>query len=284
MQIIVSKHIGFCSGVKRCVKLAEEYINKGYKVFAYGELLHNEKEIERLKKLGLEVIEDIEELKKINENVVLVIRTHGIENNIYEEICKLENITIIDGTCPIVKKNQNIINEWTNKGYDAIIYGNIQHPEIKALVSYIAPNTRYYIINSSNEIENINLSDKMILIAQTTKETQEYDKIIEKLKKFSNIKIFYSICKETISREKETEELSKQVDCVVVVGGKNSANTKKLVTIAKKYNKNVIVLNSENFKENIENINNYKKIGIVSGASTPKWLVEKIVGKIKNSF
>jgi len=253
MQIIISKYIGFCSGVKRCIKLAEEYISKGYKVLAYGELLHNEKEIERLKKLGLDIIEDIQELKRINDKIALIIRTHGIEKNIYQQIFNFKNITVVDGTCPIVKKNQNIINEWTSKGYDAIIYGNIQHPEIKALVSYVA--SKYYIINSADEVESLKLSeiDKAILIAQTTKETQQYDKIIEKLKNFSNIKIFYSICKETILREKETETLSKQVDCVLVIGCENSANTKKLVTIAKKYNDNVIVLNSLDFKKNINN-------------------------------
>jgi len=282
MQIIISKYIGFCSGVKRCVKLTEEYINKGYKVLAYGELLHNEKEIERLKKLGLKIIEDIHQLKKINNNVVLIIRTHGIEKNLFQEISNFKNINVIDGTCPIVKRNQNIIHQWTNEGYDAVIYGNIQHPEIEALISYISPKVKYYIINSSDEVENLKLSfeQNMILIAQTTKETQEYNKIIEKLKKFKNIKIFYSICKETILREKEAEDLSKQADCVIVVGGENSANTKKLVTIAKKYNENVIILNSE---EDIKKeIRKYHRIGIISGASTPKWLVDKIVGKLKN--
>lgn len=282
VEIIISKYAGFCSGVKRCIDIAEEEIRKNKKVFALGDLLHNEEEIKRLNSLGLITISSIEEInEKNNSNSTLIIRTHGIEKNILEILNKkIKNY--IDGTCPIVKRNQKIVSQWSNKGYNVVIYGNIQHPEIKALISYINPKVKYFIINSAKEVENLNFSseDKILLIAQTTKETNEYNKIIEKFKKFKNLKISYSICKETILREEDTKILSQKVDCIIIIGGKNSANTKKLVNIAKIYNQNVFLVNSD-YELKIEELKKYKKIGITSGASTPKWLVEKIVNKIK---
>ncbi|MFN3551052.1 MAG: 4-hydroxy-3-methylbut-2-enyl diphosphate reductase [Endomicrobiia bacterium] len=280
-EIIVSKYIGFCSGVKRCINITEKEIFKNKKVFALGELVHNEEEIKRLSSLGLTTINSIQEINPTEDNFVLIIRAHGIEKNILEEINKkIKNC--INGTCPIVEKNQKIVSEYSNKGYNIVIYGDVEHPEIKALTSYINPNTKYSVINSLEEIKKLNFSpkDKILLISQTTKEVKEYEKIIEELKrKFKNLKVSYSICKETILREENTKNLAQKVDCVVIIGGKNSANTKKLVNIAKNYNKNVLLISSKS-ELNIEELKKYKKIGIVSGASTPKWLVEKIVKKL----
>ncbi len=280
-EIIFSKYTGFCSGVKRCINLTEREILKNKKVFALGELVHNEQEIKRLSSLGLITINNIQEINTKEDNSVLVIRAHGIEKNILEEINKkIKNF--INGICPIVEKNQKIVYEYSNKGYNIIIYGDIEHPEIKALISYINPDVKYFTINSIEETKKLNFlpKDKILLIAQTTKEIKEYEKIIESLKKrFKDLKISYSICKETILREKDTKILAQKADCIVIIGGKNSANTKKLVNIAKNYNQNVVLINSES-ELNLKEFKNYNKIGIISGASTPKWLVEKIVKKL----
>ncbi len=281
-NIVIGKYTGFCSGVKRCVSFVEKECKNNKTVYAFGELLHNDQEISRLEKMGLKVIKDVEEIEKAS-GVSVIIRTHGIEKYNLEKILNLsKNINVIDGTCPIVKKNQNIVEKYSKQNYNFIIYGDSNHPEIKALLSYIPKDKRFVVISSLDDVKNINFSsdDKIILLAQTTKPIEEYKEIIERLNnKYKNIKVFDTICKETILREKETEEISKKVETVIVVGGKNSANTKKLASIAKKYNNNVFVINSDDELET-KYFDKYSSIGIVSGASTPYWLIQKIIDKL----
>lgn len=281
-RIVVSKHIGFCSGVKRCISFVEEELKKSKKVYAFGELLHNRQEIERLEKLGLKIINSIEEIKKEPNNISLIIRAHGIQKDIFEKISKLSNLYIVDGTCPIVKKNQNIIKKFGKENYNFIIYGDQNHPEIKALLSYIPLGKKFIVVSSIDDIEKVDfeIDDNIILLSQTTKPLEEYTKIAEILKdKYKNIKVFNTICKETILREKEVVNISKKVDSVIIIGGENSSNTEKLFSIAKKYNKNVFLINSEDNIE-IQILDKYSSIGIISGASTPYWLIKKIIDKI----
>ncbi|MCX7940559.1 MAG: 4-hydroxy-3-methylbut-2-enyl diphosphate reductase [Endomicrobia bacterium] len=279
MKIRVAKNIGFCSGVNRAINLVENELKKGNKVYILGELLHNKQEMDRLQRLGVEVVEDVS-IINTNFRCSLVIRTHGVARSVYEELLRLNNINIIDGTCPIVKRNQEITKEWTNKGYNVIIYGDPQHPEITALISYVSPSVKSYIITCKEDVEKLDIleNDKVLVISQTTKQVDEYKKICDLLTtKYKNIKVFNTICKETINREKEVVEIAKTVDLLIVVGGKHSANTNKLMTISKNYNNNVIIVSSEDEIEN--DFFNYRHIGIISGTSTPMWQVKKIIEK-----
>lgn len=282
-KIIVTKHIGFCSGVRRCITLVENELKNGIKVYTLGDLLHNEQEMARLKNLGVEVITDLAQLKIEDSKSCLAIRTHGAEKKVYEQAKMLPNLKIVDGTCPIVKKNQQIVEEWSKKGFNIIIFGDVAHPEIKALLSYINPAVKYHIVESVNLVNNVNFDQdyQTVVVAQTTKPVDEYYKLIEILQdKYKKIKIFHTICKETILREKEISELAKKVELVVVIGGKHSANTNKLVSIAKKYNNNVMIINSEN--EINVGLDQFNTIGICSGASTPEWLVKIIINKLQS--
>ncbi len=283
MKIILAKYIGFCKGVNRCISLVEQEIKNGNKVYALGELLHNQQEMKRLESLGVKVINDIKELKSVFKNISLIIRTHGIEKEVYQQIVSKNGIKVVDGTCPIVKKNQVIVEKYSKEGYNVIIFGDIEHPEIRALISYISNNVKKYVVSSLEDIKKLDISyDKpIIVISQTTKPVDEYKKICDVLKrKFKNVKIFNTICKETILREQEIKDLSKKVHKVIVIGGKNSANTKKLISIAKKYNNEVFAISCEEEVKNLK-INGYETIAIFSGASTPRWLIQKIVKKIE---
>jgi 4-hydroxy-3-methylbut-2-enyl diphosphate reductase len=285
MKIILAKHIGFCNGVNRCISLVEQEIKNGNKVYALGELLHNQQEMLRLESLGVKVIKDIKELNGI-KNISLIVRTHGVEKELYQQILSQDGMKIVDSTCPIVKKNQTIVEEYSKKGFNVIIYGDIEHPEIKALVSYVSSGCKKFVISTSEDIQKINIApdEHVILISQTTKPVNEYKKICELLKtKYKNIKVFNTICKETILREQEVESLSKKVDKIIIIGGKNSANTKKLVSIAKKYNNNVFSVSCEQEVENLK-IGKNETVVVFSGASTPKWLIQKIVEKINNQI
>ncbi|MCS7228328.1 MAG: 4-hydroxy-3-methylbut-2-enyl diphosphate reductase, partial [Endomicrobia bacterium] len=229
-KIVITKHYGFCSGVRRCITLTEKELQKGTKVYSLGELLHNEQEMARLKKLGVEVIDDIQQLTNTIGRNSLVIRTHGVEKEIYEKIYKLENLNVVDGTCPIVKRNQKIVEGWSKKGFNVIIYGDSSHPEIKALLSYVVNNVQTQIVSCLDDVVQLFLdtSKDTIIVAQTTKPVDEYQQIFNFIKnKYKKIKIFHTICKETIIREKEVLDLAKQVNLVVIIGGKHSANTNK---------------------------------------------------------
>ncbi len=280
-RIILGEYIGFCSGVRRCISFVEKELEKKHKVYAFGVLLHNEQEIKRLEKLGVKVVNSLEEIK--NEiNISLIIRAHGIERDVFEEISKLSNINLVDGTCPIVKKNQKIVQSSVKENFNFIIYGDKNHPEIKALLSYITKEMKFVVISCIDDIEKVNFEpdSKIALLAQTTKPVEEYNKISEILKKrYKKIKVFNTICKETILREQEATEISKKADAVIIIGGKNSSNTKKLALIANRYNKNVFLINSEDEIE-IEVLDKYSSIGIVAGASTPYWLVKRVVDKL----
>ncbi|MCX7910572.1 MAG: 4-hydroxy-3-methylbut-2-enyl diphosphate reductase [Endomicrobia bacterium] len=278
-EIIISKFCGFCSGVKRCISLVEEELKSKKEVYSIGEIIHNPYEIKRLEDMGMKVISDVKELGEINKKITLVIRTHGIEKQLYENLKNNSNIEILDGTCPMVKRTQQVVGDYSKKGFNVVIYGDKQHPEIKALVSYISDGVRYIVINSKEEIKEITFDENMILVAQTTKPQKEYLEIINILKsKYKKIKIFDTICKETVLREKDIEKIAKKVDVVLVIGGKNSANTNKLVYTARLYNNNVFLIENENdlLKINLS----FNKVGVISGSSTPMWLVEKIVNHI----
>ncbi len=280
MKIILSKCIGFCSGVNRCVRLTEQLLKKHSRVYAIGQLLHNDQEMNRLKKLGLITVDNPGEIK---DNSCAIIRTHGIEKSFLKKI-KESNKEIIDGTCPIVKKNQRLAIEYSQKRYNIIIYGDIKHPEIKALLSYINPDVKTVIINSEEEAQkiNINRDSKIILIAQTTKELKKYKTIAKILKqKFNNLCVLDTICKETITRENCVKDISKSVNVVIIVGGKNSANTKKLVNIAESKVEKIFHINNVS-ELPLNQISTRDTIGIASGASTPIWLVEDVVKKLKS--
>lgn len=280
MKIFVAKHIGFCSGVKRAINLIEQEIKNGKKVYTLGELLHNKQEMGRLQKLGVETVENLSSVS--SKDCSVVIRTHGVRKEIYENLLSSNGITVIDGTCPIVKKSQEIVQKWSNNEYNIIVYGDSQHPEIVALVSYINPEVKSFIISKLQDVDNIKLGkdEKILLIAQTTKQVDEYKKIAEVISsRYTNVKVINTICKETINREKEVVELAKKVDLLVVVGGKHSSNTNKLVSIAKKYNENVVIISTEDEIE--EKFFKYKTIGVISGTSTPIWQVEKVLDKFK---
>lgn len=279
-EIIISKYCGFCSGVKRCISLVEKELKVNKNVYSTGELLHNSYEMQRLQSLGLKVILDINQLQNLNEEVVLIVRTHGIERHIYNTLSKMKNLKVIDGTCPIVKRLQQIVEEYSNKGYNVIIFGSDEHPEIKALVTYINKDVEYAIVDSEEKIDEINISQPIVLVSQTTKQQKEYEQIIKILrKKYKKLKVFDTVCKETILREKSAEKIAKKVDLMLVVGSKNSSNTKKLKDISKMNNDRVFLIEDEKELSNLD-ISSYNKIGIISGSSTPMWLVEKIVKTI----
>ncbi|GAB6044714.1 4-hydroxy-3-methylbut-2-enyl diphosphate reductase [Caminibacter profundus] len=274
MLIKKAKSYGFCFGVKRAVEIAENSKN----AVTLGPLIHNPLEIERLaKNYNVKYINSIDE---IDDNIKrVIVRTHGIPKDKLEKL-KQKNVEVIDATCPFVKKPQEIVEEMSKEGYDVVIYGDKSHPEIQGVMSY-SVHDRVFVVLSVEELKNIKLKDKIITIAQTTRKIQDYLNIVNFLiKNYKEVRVFNTICNATFENQDAVKELSMEVDIMIIIGGKNSSNTKQLYNIAKEYAESYLIENENEIDPKW--FINKKTCGVSAGASTPEWLVEKIISKIKD--
>lgn len=287
MEITIGKTAGFCYGVKRAVEGAKEAIKTSkQEIYGLGEIVHNKEVIKDLSDKGMKFIKELEEAKG---NVI--IRAHGVNQKIYEQ-AKNQKINVVDFTCPNVLKIHNIADEYNKKGCYIILFGNKDHPENIGTVSHCGKN--YFVINDKSEIEEA-LEDikhsgnkKVLIISQTTFSMSKFIEYTEELKeKLEEEKIELTIkntiCKATEARQKETEKIAKNQDYMIIIGGKNSSNTKKLYEIATQYCNNVISIETEN-ELNLEEVIKYNKVGIMAGASTPQESIESVLKKIKNKI
>jgi len=274
MLIKKAKSYGFCFGVKRAVEIAENSKN----AVTLGPLIHNPLEIERLSKnYNVKFVNSIED---INENIKrVIVRTHGIPKEKYNELLE-KNVEVIDATCPFVKKPQEIVEEMSKLGYDIVIFGDENHPEIQGVKSYCV-HDRVFVVLDADELKDIHLKEKIATVAQTTRKINDYLKITDYLiKNHKEVRVFNTICNATFENQDAVRELSKEADIMIIVGGRNSSNTKQLFNIAKE-NCEAYLVESEDELDK-EWFKNKKLCGISAGASTPEWLVEKIISKIKD--
>lgn len=289
MEIIVGKSAGFCYGVNRAVEGATRTIEENIEniVYGLGEIVHNKQVVSDLKEKGIEFIDDINCIKK--ENAKLIIRAHGIDKNIYKEAEK-KNIEIIDYTCPFVAKIHSIVEEYRKKEYYIFLIGMKEHPEIEGIKSHCGKN--FSIIENLEDVD-IALQDfkeskmkKILVVEQTTYNIDNFEKTLNRIKdKIENkyeLVVKNTICLATNERQEETKILSKKVEFMIIIGGKNSSNTRKLFDIAKENCKEAICIENENELEKI-NIN-ANIIGIMAGASTPKKSIDDVVKYLKEKY
>lgn len=274
-KIVLVEGAGFCFGVKRAIDIAFNVAQKHKDgVFTLGPIIHNPQVVEKLKDLGVYPIDDI-----FKENIkTLIIRAHGIPKEKFEEIKKL-GIEIIDATCPFVKKAQNLAEKLASAGYQVVIIGDKEHPEVKGIFSYAGENA--VVVNSADMPL---LNKKIGIIQQTTqplfKVKEIINKIINSLNEFEEIRIFNTLCNFTSKRLDATEKVAKEVDVMIVIGGKNSANTTQLANLCRTVGVKTYHIESsqEIDKKWVESA---KKIGITAGASTPQWIIDEVIDKIK---
>lgn len=281
MDIIIGKTAGFCFGVKNAVDNTMEELEKGEKVYCLGELVHNKQVIEELISKGAIFIDNIEDA----ENKA-IIRAHGVPASVYEKAKEL-NIKIKDLTCPKVLAIHKLAIKYSNENYYIFLVGQKKHPETIGTISFCGENCS--IIESLEDVEQkveelrkTKLKNVAVL-AQTTISLEKFDSIVEELKKhINNIEVKNTICASTRLREEETKEISKKVECMIIVGGKHSSNSNKLYEIAKKNCENVFFVETKDELE-LKKIKSFKSLGIMAGASTPKKSIEKIVDIIKKT-
>lgn len=278
MEIIIGKTAGFCYGVKRAVEGSlKETSDK--QIYCLGELVHNKQVMNEIEKQGIKLIEDINE---VPNNSKVIIRAHGVVKEIYE-IAKEKNIELVDYTCPNVLKIHEVASKYKKENYYIFVIGNKTHPETIGTISYCGNN--YSCIETvddiNDSIERLKASKikDLLLIVQTTFSEAKFKLIKEKIEETINginIVVKNTICAATSTRQKETENLSKEVDCMIIIGGKNSSNTKKLYELAEKNCQKAIAIETKE-ELNKEELLKYKKIGIMAGASTPKKNIDEVV-------
>lgn len=282
IEIIIGKTAGFCYGVKRAVDGAKNELKKNNRLYGLGEIVHNQQVIQELENLGMKFVENIESAKGR-----AIIRAHGVPKEVYEK-AKKRDIELIDYTCENVLKIHRIADEYSKKGFYIFLLGTKKHPEILGIISHCGKNNSIIegendILNAINNFKKSNIK-KLLVIAQTTYNLQKFDKmkkiIQDELSNTSEIVFENTICKATQMRQTETENIAKKVNYMIIIGGKNSSNTKKLYDIAKKNCKNAICIETEE-EVNLTNLKGIKKVGVMAGASTPPESIQKIIKKLR---
>lgn len=283
MEIILGKSAGFCYGVKNAVDKAKDAIKNNEEIYCLGEIVHNRTVIEDLEKNGLKFTEKIEDIKN-----KVIIRAHGESEETYNKL-KEKGISILDYTCPKVTKTHEIAENYNKKGYFVILIGIKKHPEAIGTLSYAGKNS--YLLQDKNQyeelIDKINKSklDKILIMAQTTYNSKKFDEMVEDLKgtiKGKEIEVQKTICGATEIRQRETIQIAKNVDVMIIIGDKKSSNTNKLYDISKENCKKAIFV--QNYNElNMEELKQTDIIGIMAGASTPKEDIDEVIKKIEKN-
>jgi 4-hydroxy-3-methylbut-2-enyl diphosphate reductase len=276
MKVILADTAGFCWGVRKAMDKTMDIIhsNTDTQIHTLGPLIHNNQVVEMLDNKGVRVIKKPQDAK---EGTVIV-RAHGTTPEVLDTL-KKSGVSVCNATCPKVGKVQGIIKGHVAKGYDIVIIGDTGHAEVNSLMGY-SQNTAY-IINTTEEAKKLKNFEKVVVVSQTTFNNETFDniaKIIEE--KSEEAKIFCTICDSTHRRQAEVRRIAKQADCMIIIGGKHSANTVRLAEIASEYTDNVYHIETEEELHNV-NLSQFETIGVSAGASTPNWIISSVVNYLK---
>ncbi len=281
MNITVAKSAGFCFGVKRAVnKVYEQADIKSGPIYTYGPIIHNEEVVKDLEEKGVKVLDNLETLTDAQkqEKGTVIIRSHGVSKEVYE---KLEHagFEIEDATCPFVLKIHQIVEEFSNDGYEIVIIGSSLHPEVEGIRGWCDPK-HTTVIADYEEAQNYKPKSgkKVCIVAQTTfnyKKFQELVEIIQKKGYIRDIRVLNTICNATEERQNEAASLAETSDIMIVIGGRSSSNTQKLYEICKEECANTYYIQTAADLK-LSETGHIDNVGITAGASTPKKIIEEV--------
>jgi (E)-4-hydroxy-3-methyl-but-2-enyl pyrophosphate reductase len=273
MEILVADKAGFCFGVKRAISTAFDAADKG-RVYCLGPLIHNPQEVERLSRAGVATVEDFSALEPGD---FLIIRSHGVPPRVLTQ-ARDKGLNIIDLTCPFVGKAQRDAEALSKEGYQVVVVGEKKHPEVQSILGHAGDDA--VVVEKAEDVDGIQVQNRLGVVAQTTQSYGNFSEIVLKLLRLSKeLKVFNTICSSTKERQDAARILACQVDVMLVVGGRNSANTSRLADLCKQEGKHTyhIELADEIRHEWLIGAN---KVGITAGASTPDWVVEGVIKKL----
>ena len=278
MEVILADKYGFCFGVKRAIKITEKIAQNNPNTLTLVPLIHNPLEISRLEKnFGVKVQEDI---TKLGDSKSVIIRTHGItKQNL--EILQTKGVSITDATCPFVTKPQQIVEKMSNDGYNIVIFGDSNHPEVRSVMSYSVKTP--IVVSDLESLQQIKkIPKKVAVVSQTTKQIEQFLQIVQYLvSNAMEVRVFNTICNATFENQEATRTLSQKADIMIIVGGKTSSNTKQLFYIAQNHCKDSYLVEDENDIKQ-EWFAGKKICGISAGASTPNWVIKNVENAIKS--
>ena len=291
-NILIADNAGFCFGVKRAMNMAWNELDKSDKVaiYALGPLIHNKQAVAKYEERGMLTVDTIEEIEKIESEKVrrginaskdreMIIRSHGVSKSIYDE-AKLKNIPIIDTTCPFVRKIHYLANKCFEDGKQLIVIGDRNHPEIIGINGWSSHSA--IIAKNLEEISNISFETNKdyFIVVQTTMNEKEFDAIINYIRSLDiKFEVENTICSATRVRQESARELAQKVDLMIVIGGKHSSNTQKLVKICQDIVDTFSIETKEDLDRNL--LEKYHTIGITAGASTPDWIIEEVINFLR---
>ncbi len=283
MEVITAKTAGFCFGVKRAVDCVYKEVEKNpdKKIYTLGPIIHNDEVIKDMKSKGVEVIFE-ENLERIEDGIV-IIRSHGVEKRIYDDM-DARNIQYVDATCPYVKKIHRLVQAESEKGHHIIIVGNPVHPEVVGIMGWSV--TPASVVQTAQEADELKLSSvqKISIVSQTTFNYNKFKDIVEIiLKKGYDVSVLNTICSATKERQTEASEIAKDVDAMIVIGDKQSSNTQKLFEICKKACINTYYIQTLKDLE-IDQLASVDTVGITAGASTPNNIIEEVQINVRIKF
>jgi 4-hydroxy-3-methylbut-2-enyl diphosphate reductase len=274
MQIKKAKTQGFCFGVAITVKKAEEAVDRpGSNVTTLGHVVHNPQMVEHLERKGLKNAHSVDEV----ESGTLFVRAHGLPTDVYEK-ATAKGLTIVDATCPMVTKIHVQAQRLKAEGYKIVVVGDSNHPEVKGTLSHV-PGA--WCISSAEEVDALPRSSRVGVVVQSTWSGAGFTEIVRKLsEKYYEVRAVNTICTDTHNRQSEASDLAKQVQVMVVVGGKTSANTKHLADLAETYGaKSYHIEGPEELEASW--FDGIEVAGLMSGASTPGWLVDRVESRME---
>ena len=271
MEVILAEYLGFCYGVKRAIRLARDSAESG-NASTLGPIIHNPQMVARLEEEGVGSVDSVDE---VPDGGTVIIRSHGVGPEVYDKAEK-RPIRLVDATCPHVKKAQKAAYRLAQDGYSVVIIGEKQHPEVKSILEWSGGHA--VVVETEEEAEGLSPFAKLGIVAQTTCSGAKFQSIAARLiAKSNDVRILRTICTATDQRQSAALALAAEVDMMLVIGGKNSANTTRLAQLCAE---KTVVHHIETASElEDEWFHNIKKIGITAGASTPDWIIREVYQK-----
>lgn len=278
-DVTLARTAGFCFGVSRAMEMVYNEVKQGKKVVTLGPIIHNEVVVSDLEKKGVSVIDEaaLADGTPDLEGTTVVIRSHGVSEHIYERL-RAKKCRIVDSTCPFVKKIHDIVRKYAEKGYDIVIVGSREHPEVQGILERCL--SRGTVVESKEEMEGFepeNPEKKVCVVAQTTFNYKKFEELVEILsKKGYDIIAENTICNATAERQLEAGKLAADSDAMIVIGGKNSSNSRKLYEISKAQCENTFFIQTLEDLD-MDCIRSSTSLGITAGASTPKNIIQEVL-------
>ena len=274
MEIILAKSAGFCFGVRRATQMAFEAAAEHEAICSLGPVIHSPQVVKGLAEQGVKVVASVDDIPPGS----VIIRSHGVTAS---EMARVQekNLTIVDATCPFVKKAQEYATRLSEEGYTVVIVGELEHPEVQGIVSY-AGEAVVHVVADSQQAAALPRMNKVGILAQTTQLYENLKEIMEIcLTKCQELRVFNTICDATSVRQNEAREIARTVDLMFVIGGHASANTSRLARICRELQPHTWHIETA---EEIESswFAGVKKVGVTAGASTPRWLIDEVVARI----